>query len=127
MHSQFLESAFHHGISSSVPNSLPSLMSVGSIGSHPGLTDSAHSMGHLKFDSEPAQNVHPHSLPDYHDALVNGIRCHSPSTMVSSINSQSMERIDSRQLCRVGSNGHTLELNEGGKSDIHFKCSVMLR
>ncbi|XP_031400459.1 protein MEI2-like 4 isoform X2 [Punica granatum] len=112
MRSSFLESAFHPGVSSSVPNSLPSLMRAGSVGSHPGLADSGHSMGHLKFDIRPTQNIHPHSLPDYHDALVNGIHCSSPSTMVSTINSRSMERIDNRQLCRVGSNGRTLELKE---------------
>lgn len=127
MHSPFHESAFHHGISSSVPNSLPSLMRGGSTGSHPGLTKSGHLMGHLNFDTELAQNVHPHSLPDYHDALVNGIHCHSPSTVASSVNSQSMERINGRQLCRVVSDGHTLELNEGSKFDKFSGCYVLLR
>ncbi|OWM76281.1 hypothetical protein CDL15_Pgr009927 [Punica granatum] len=56
MHSSILESAFHPGVSSSVPNSLPSLMRAGSVGSHPGLADSGHSMGHLKFDIRPTQN-----------------------------------------------------------------------
>lgn len=117
-----LESAFHHGISSSVPSSLPSLMRVRSIGSRPG-----HLMGHLEFDIRPAQNIHPHSLPNYHDALVNGIHCHSPSTLLSSINNaQSMDRISNRQLSTVGSNGHNLELNEGGKFDKFFERYVLL-
>lgn len=120
MHSP-LESAFHRGIPSSVPSSLPSLMRVGSIGRHPGSL-----MGNLQFDIRPAQNIHPHSLPDYHDALVNGIHCHSPSTMLSSINSQSMDRISNRQLSTVGSNGHNLELNEGGKFDQFLERYVLL-
>lgn len=121
MHSPFLESAFHHSISSSVPNNLPSLMSVGSIGSHPGLTESAY----LKFDDRMAENVHPHSLPDYPDALMNGIHLQSSNTMVSSISSQSMDRVDETQLCRVGSNGRSLEVNGGGKFDKFCECYIL--
>ncbi|KAK4791166.1 hypothetical protein SAY86_031579 [Trapa natans] len=111
-HPPFHESAFHYGISSSVPNSLPSLMKVGSTGSQSGLAKSGHLIGHLKFDTEPAQNAQPHSLPDYHDPLGSGIHGLSPSIIVPSLNSQSMERSNDRPLLRVGSNGHTSELNE---------------
>ncbi|KAK4773544.1 hypothetical protein SAY87_028563 [Trapa incisa] len=121
----FHESAFHQGISSSVPNSLPSLMRVGPAGSHPGLARPGHLMGHLTFDSEPAQNVHPHSLPDYHDPLGNGIHGHSPSTIVTPLNSQSMERVNGRQLFRVGSDGNTLEANEDALGSVGKRtCAV---
>ncbi|KAK4780047.1 hypothetical protein SAY87_016153 [Trapa incisa] len=97
-----------NGISSSVPNSLPSSMKVGLIGSQPGLTESCYSMGH-------SEDIHPHSPSNYHDTLTNGIHCHLPSTMLSS-NSQSMDRTNIRQLNTAVSNGDSLEHNEGAKA-----------
>ncbi|XP_030539442.1 protein MEI2-like 4 [Rhodamnia argentea] len=111
--SPFLEAAFHQGISSSVPSSLPSLMRVGSVGNYPGITESGYSKGQLSFDVQPAAGIHPHSLPEYHDGLSNGIPCNSSNIMGANFNQIPPERMDHRQLCRVGSEGHSLGLNEG--------------
>ena len=107
--SPFIENLFHHGISSSVPNSLTSLVRVQS-----SLSESGHSQGHLKLEFQGTPNFHPHSLPEYHDALTNGASCNSPS-MASNISIRPLERIENRQFCRVSSNGHPLELNDAGK------------
>ncbi|KAE8023783.1 hypothetical protein FH972_009446 [Carpinus fangiana] len=112
VHSPSTEAAFHHGISSSVPNSLPSLVRVESVGNQPGLADSGCSPGQLKFDIQGTTNFHPHSLPEYHDGLTNGVHLNSPGRMTANINPSPPEIFDNRQLPRV-SNGHSVELNEG--------------
>ncbi|KAG2706426.1 hypothetical protein I3760_05G103400 [Carya illinoinensis] len=107
-----IETAFNHGISSSVPNCLPSLVRLGSVGNQPGLTESAHSLAQLKFDIRGTTTFHPHSLPEYHDGLTNGIHLNSPGTMTTNINPSPPERFDNRQLHRLNSNAHPIELNE---------------
>lgn len=115
IHSPSKEAAFHHGISSSVPNSLPSLVRVESVGNQPGLADSGRSPGQLKFDIRGSTNFHPHSLPEHHDGLTNGVHLNSPGTMTANINPSPPEIFDNRQLHRVSSNGQSVELNEAGK------------
>lgn len=115
IHSPSTEAAFHHGISSSVPNSLPSLVRVESVGNQPGLADSGRSPGQLKFDIRGTTNFHPHSLPEYHDGLTTGVHLNSPGTMTANFNPSPPEIFDNRQLHRVSSNGHSVELNEAGK------------
>lgn len=110
-----LENMFHHGISSSVPNSLPSVMRAESVGNQSGFTESTHSPGSLKFDMHGTPAFHPHSLPEYHDALTNTVNCSSPGTVSASITTRPPERIDNRHFPRVSSNGHLIEHNEGGK------------
>ncbi|PON54798.1 Splicing factor-like protein [Parasponia andersonii] len=105
-----LETAFHHGISSSVPNSLSSLVRIESLGNQSGLLESNHSPGPLKFDIHGTSAFHPHSLPEYYDGLANGIHCNSPGSLSSGINPRAPERIDNRQFSRVNSN--PMELNE---------------
>lgn len=99
----FLQCALHHGISSSVPNGLPSLLRVKSIGKQSSLTGYSHLQAQMKFDVQQSAEFHPHSLPDYQDGLIMG----------TNFNPTPPETIDSRQLQRVGSNGHSLE--QGGK------------
>ncbi|KAH7516812.1 hypothetical protein FEM48_Zijuj10G0174400 [Ziziphus jujuba var. spinosa] len=108
-----LDTAFHHGISSSVPNSLPSLVRVESVGNQSSVTDSTHSLGPVKFDVHGTPAFHPHSLPEYHDGLTNGSHCNSPGTATATVNPRPPERIDNRQFCRVNSNGHSIDLSEG--------------
>lgn len=55
------ETAFFHGVSSSVPNSLPSLVRVKSADNRCEVTESG-SPGQLNFDSQAAPAFHPHSL-----------------------------------------------------------------
>ena len=124
----FLENVSHHGISSSVPNTLPSLLSVESVGSQSGLAESSRSQGQLKFDFRGTQSLHPHSLPEYNDGLANGAPCNPVGTMAANINPRP-ERIENRQLSGANSNGLTVELNDGGKCDeslgcFHFYASV---
>lgn len=106
------EAAFHHGISSSVPNSLPSIVRVESINNQPGLAASGHLPGQLKLDVQSPTNFHPHSLPEYHDGLINSIHLNSHGNMAANINPSPPERIDKWQLHRINSNGHSVELNE---------------
>ncbi|XP_024023713.1 protein MEI2-like 4 [Morus notabilis] len=110
IHTPRLETAFHHGISSSVPNSLSSLVRIESLGNQSTLTESNHSPGPLKFDIHGTSAFHPHSLPEFYDGLANGVHSNSPSTLSTSVNPRPPERIDSRQFCRV--NSSSIELNE---------------
>lgn len=118
IHTPPLETAFHHGISSSVPNSLSSLVRIESLGNQSSLTESNHSPGPLKFDIHGTSAFHPHSLPEFYDGLANGVHSNSPSTLSTSINPRPPERIDSRQFCRV--NSSSIELNEKGQSCCYY-------
>ncbi|XP_042498649.1 protein MEI2-like 4 isoform X1 [Macadamia integrifolia] len=111
--SPFIENAFLHGISSSVPNSMPSPVRVASVGNQSGLGEPSHSFGQMKFGFQGMPSFHPHSLPDYPDALASGMPYSSPGTIAANINPRPSEVIDNRHLHRVGSNGHSVELNEG--------------
>ncbi|XP_011036183.1 PREDICTED: protein MEI2-like 4 isoform X2 [Populus euphratica] len=75
----FLKSALHHGISSSVPNSLSSLLRVELAGNQSGFAELSH----------------------------------SPGAMAANINPRPLERIDTRQLARMSSNGNPIEFSEG--------------
>lgn len=119
------ENMFHHELSSSVPNSLSSVMRVESVGSQSGLTESVHSAGSLKFDIHGTPAFHPHSLPEYYDGLTNGTNCNSTGSVSSSINVRPPERIDNRHFTRVSS-GHSIEFNEGGKCNESQKCTVFV-
>ena len=113
MQAPFLETALHHGISSSVPNSMSSLLRVESAGNQTGFAELSHSPGHLKFDIQSSLNFHPHSLPEY-DGLNSGVHCNSPGVMAANINPRPLERIDTRQLARISPNGNPIEFSEGG-------------
>ncbi|XP_009359879.2 LOW QUALITY PROTEIN: protein MEI2-like 4 [Pyrus x bretschneideri] len=108
-----LENAFHYGVSSSVPNSLPTALRAESVGNQSGFAESVHSPGSLNFDIHGSPAFHPHSLPEYHDGLTNSVNCSSPGNVSASINARPPERIDNRNFPRVGSKGHSIELNEG--------------
>ena len=110
-----LENAFHYGVSSSVPNNLPTALRAESVGNQSGFAESVHSPGSLKFDIHGSPAFHPHSLPEYHDGLTNSVNCSSPGNVSASINARPPERIDNRNFPRVSSKGHSIELNEGGK------------
>lgn len=110
-----LETVLHHGISSSVPSSLPSVMRSESIGNQSGFMDSGHSPSQLKLGIRAAPAVHPHSLPEHPDGLNNNVHCNSLNTIAGNISLRPPERADSRQLCGVNFNGRSIELNEDGK------------
>ncbi|XP_009378802.2 protein MEI2-like 4 isoform X1 [Pyrus x bretschneideri] len=118
-----LENAFHFGVSSRVPNSLPSVLRAESVGNQSGFVESVHSPGSLKFDIRGSPASHPHSLPEYHGGLTNSVNCSSPGNV--SINARPTERNDNRHFPRVSSNGHSFELNEGvfGSAD-NVNCPI---
>lgn len=106
----FIENGFPQE-SSSVPNTFPSPMRVASTGNQYGLGEPFHSLDQLSFGN---QCVPPHSLPDYHDGLANGIPFNATSTvtgMTGNIGSRINEGIDNRHIRGVGSVGHPMELN----------------
>lgn len=111
---------FHNGISSNVPNSLPSLLTGESVGNKSGLIESNHLPGQQKFEIHGTPAFHPHSLPEFHDGISNCIHHNSLGNVAASINSRPSERIDNLQFGRVNSNGNLAEFNECGKCDYLF-------
>lgn len=97
---------------SSVPNSLSSLVRVESAGNQTGLAEHGHQRGQLQFDFQGTPHFNPHSLPEYHDGLTSVLHCKSPGSMASP---KPHERIDNTQAHRTLVNGHSIELNDGGK------------
>ncbi|CAI9093085.1 OLC1v1028500C4 [Oldenlandia corymbosa var. corymbosa] len=121
----FFENAFHHGVSSSVPNSVPSLARVGSSGNHAGVNDSAHAQqGDMKFDFRAVPNFHPHSLPEFHDGLGGTVlSCNSPGHIGTNVSgARASEMIENSPFVRTGSNGHAVELNEVFGSSGNGSC-----
>lgn len=108
-----VDSVLQHTVSSSVPNTLPSLARVES-GNQSCIADSSHPRNQLKFELQSSPNLHPHSLPEYHDGLANGHPFGSPSNMAANISSRPL--VDGQQFRRVGSNGQSIELNEGNNN-----------
>lgn len=113
-----------HGISPKVVHRLSSPVNVTSIGNHAScLVDHNHSVGQINFSFQSMPAFSPHSLPDYHEGLINGIPCNSPSTMSAmpiNINPMSVEGIDKRSMHRVASGGlnsHSFEHNGTGKDN----------
>ncbi|XVF02130.1 hypothetical protein REPUB_Repub04eG0149400 [Reevesia pubescens] len=109
----FFESKVHHGIYSSVSNSLTSMIKVGSIGNQ-SVAESGHLQGQLKFDVQGASTFHPRSLPEYQDGLSRGVHFNSSGHMAAKINSKPLEIIDNRPLSRINSNGHSFEFSKAG-------------
>ncbi|KAL2329701.1 hypothetical protein Fmac_017282 [Flemingia macrophylla] len=101
-----LETAFAHGVSSSVPNPLPSLARVNSINNGCEFTESG-SPCQLKIQAASAS--HPHALPEYHSGVANS--CISPEA-AANVNLKKQERIDDMQFCHVNSSGPFMEFNE---------------
>ncbi|WCJ26727.1 Protein MEI2-like 4 [Euphorbia peplus] len=98
--SAFMESAFGHGISSSVPNSMSSLLRVDSSTNQSGFGE----RGQFKYDIQGTPNSHPHSLPDNYDDLKN---------IIQSMGLMPSERTNNRKLHKVRSNGHLIEYDDG--------------
>ncbi|CAJ1838089.1 unnamed protein product [Sphenostylis stenocarpa] len=125
-----VETAFVHGVSSSVPNSLPSVVRLKSVDNRCEDTESD-SPGQLNFDVQDASAFHPHSLPELHDGLANSVR-RIPPEVAASINLSTRERIETMQFCPVNSNGRFKEFNEcvfksSGNGSFplpgyHYKC-----
>ncbi|CAA2955156.1 MEI2-like 4 isoform X1 [Olea europaea subsp. europaea] len=120
--SPLLDNVFHHGASCNVPNSLPTLVRVGSVGNQSNVGESGHSKGSLKSEIRQMPNSHPHSLPEYHDGLVNGPPSGTTSNMATNISVRPPVILQNQQFHRVGSNGQSIELNEVFGSSGHGSC-----
>ncbi|KAL7094106.1 hypothetical protein ACP275_11G080600 [Erythranthe tilingii] len=108
--------------SSSVPNSLPSLVRAEPVNQSSTISETGHLRNHLKFELHGSPNLHPHSLPEYHDGLANGHPFGSPSNMSANIISRQQEMIDGQQFRRVSSNAQSIELNEVFGSSGNGSC-----
>ncbi|CAI0547990.1 unnamed protein product [Linum tenue] len=107
--------------SSSVPNPLLSPATATSVGkqfSHP---EQKHSIQEIRFGNQSMPTFHPHSLPEYHDGLSNGIPYNSTNVlggMAGSVGSKLMEGINGRHVRGVGSNMRMMEL--AGRGSLGF-------
>ncbi|KAJ7945621.1 protein MEI2-like 1 [Quillaja saponaria] len=109
----FIENAFHRN--SSVSNNLPSPLRLASAGKLLGVSESNNFNDGRKFSSIPS--LHPHSFPEYHDSLANGITYNSSSTIedvASSIGLGMTEVVDHRHIRGITSTRNLMELNGGG-------------
>ncbi|XP_039069382.1 protein MEI2-like 1 isoform X1 [Hibiscus syriacus] len=101
--------------SSTVPINLASPARVAPIGNKISPLETNHSTDDLKYANQGVPGFHPHSFPDYHDRLANGIALNSPRTitnMASSAGSMA-EGLDNRHARGASSNGHLIEPNAG--------------
>ncbi|XWS60194.1 hypothetical protein CRYUN_Cryun07bG0014600 [Craigia yunnanensis] len=101
---------------SSVPINLASPARVAPIGKQLSLREPNHSMDEMKFANQGVPSLHPHSFPEVHDSLANGIAFNSSSTitdMASSVGSMMAEGLDNRHIPGASSNGHLMEPNAG--------------
>lgn len=112
-----LDDVLQHGVSSTVPNSLPSLIRVES-GNQSNIVESGHPRNHPKFELQSQSNLHPHSLPEYHDGLANGPLFGSPSNIATNGNIHPPEISDGQQFRRITPNGQSIELNEGNNDRV---------
>ncbi|CAH9129699.1 unnamed protein product [Cuscuta epithymum] len=73
-------------------------------------------LGQMNNEFRGSPNRYPHSIPKYHDGgLTNLIPSNSPGGIATTnMKARSSELINSHQYCRLGSNGHSVELNENG-------------
>ncbi|XP_039046867.1 protein MEI2-like 1 isoform X2 [Hibiscus syriacus] len=102
--------------SSTVPINLASPARMAPIGKKISPLEPNHSTDEMKYANQGVPSFHPHSFPEYHDNLANGIALNSPSTitnMAGTAGSMMAEGLDNRNVCRVSSNGHLIEPNAG--------------
>jgi len=103
-----------HGTSSSVPNTLPSLIKLKSVGIQWELTESS-CLGQLNIDSQAALAFNPHSLQECCHSFTNAVPCNH-LYVAADINLKTQDRIDKMQFCQVNSNDPFMDFDECGKS-----------
>nr|GMD50984.1 protein MEI2-like 4 isoform X1 [Ipomoea batatas] len=110
---QYLDNSLNHGMSLSPNSSLSSFVRLESVGKQSNLSETSHLLGQMNIEFRGKPNGRTCSLPEYHDGLSNGVLSNSPGAMATNINAWTSEVIDKQQFCRVGSNGHSIGLNDG--------------
>ncbi|KAI4383634.1 hypothetical protein MLD38_009446 [Melastoma candidum] len=108
----FLGSTLHHGVSSSVPSSLPSLLRVESVGKQSGFVKPIQPNGQHKYNIPATSNFHPNSLPEYQDPL-GGIHAIPTSPVNGNVTAGPPLITNSRHMARPGNDGHPLDVNQG--------------
>lgn len=108
-------------VPSSLSNGLPS-RSLVDPGNQSGVTELSHLRNHLKFELRGASNLHPHSLPEYHDGLANGLPFGSSNNIATNMSPRLPQMIDSPQFQRVNSNGPAVGLTEVFGSSGNGSC-----
>uniref|UniRef100_A0A7N0RA72 RRM domain-containing protein n=1 Tax=Kalanchoe fedtschenkoi TaxID=63787 RepID=A0A7N0RA72_KALFE len=108
----FVESSYHNGVSNSVPKSLPSLIRNESFGMQQAPPGLSRSPAQIKFEYQGVRGLHPHSLPDNHDAFP----FNNPGPMATSVPG-SAGRILNRQLSGLASNRNQMEMNVIGNGN----------
>ncbi|KAI4368538.1 hypothetical protein MLD38_017084 [Melastoma candidum] len=120
----FLGSTLHHGISSSVPSSLPSLVRVESGSKQSGFVEPLQPNGQWKYNIHATPNFHPHSLPEYQDAL-GGNQGMPTSTLNGSGNSGTPLITNNWHMARTSSEVHSLDVNQGAFGSVGSgSCSI---
>ncbi|GAB2280771.1 hypothetical protein Dimus_015397 [Dionaea muscipula] len=112
---QYMENAFCHGISSSVPSSLSSLLRKETGGNQACLSESGPSCNQIKYDFEGMPNFHPLSLPEHPDVLAIGASSHSSTNMAGGVGLLSSGRVDVLSG-RISTNGRSSEGSSGFSS-----------
>ncbi|GAV60198.1 RRM_1 domain-containing protein/RRM_2 domain-containing protein [Cephalotus follicularis] len=100
--------------SSSVPNNLPSPARVASISKKFSLCESNQSLDEMKFSNQSILSFHPHSFPEYHDNLDDGISYNSSSPIPDMAGHASpivTEGSDNSYIRGLSSNGQLMEIN----------------
>uniref|UniRef100_A0A7N0TM79 RRM domain-containing protein n=1 Tax=Kalanchoe fedtschenkoi TaxID=63787 RepID=A0A7N0TM79_KALFE len=111
----FMGSSFHHGVSNSVPKSLPSLVRVESFGVQQRPHGLSPSPAQIKFDYQGGPGLHPHSLPDNHDIFP----FNNPGSIAASVPG-SGGRILNRQLSGLTSSTNQMKMNlMGNGNQVH--------
>lgn len=109
-----------HAISSAVSHNL-STMRFESIGCRYNQASHAHhnhslNQFNLGAQGQGAPCLHPHSLPEFHNGIANGIPCESPNLMSAlslNVNLRSAEETENKFLQNVGSGSLDNQYNSG--------------
>ncbi|CAA2977911.1 Hypothetical predicted protein [Olea europaea subsp. europaea] len=104
---------FHHDISPSVPNAIPSLVRVGSTGCQSNVNDSGHAQSNLKFELGGT----PYFIP-IHFLTITGIYLVDLLVILlditANINVITQEMMENQQFGGVSSNRQQIDQNDDG-------------
>jgi len=90
-----VQNSSRHGISSSVPCDLSSVVRAESLCNQSGISGSGNLLSQVKYDFGGVATLHPHSLPEYTRSLANAA---SYTNLPSNFSSLLSERVDNSHL-----------------------------
>ncbi|WOK97485.1 hypothetical protein Cni_G06193 [Canna indica] len=126
-----MEAKFH-GISSSMPQNLSSPVNIASVANKANQAahaEASHSLGQMNFGFQDMPSFHPHSLPDFHHRVTNGIPFNSNTMGAIGVGviSRPVDGNNKRNLHRVSSGsfgGHSTDSNEAFGLPTNGSCSL---